>query len=671
MLRRVAATGLRQRALRLSAARPATRAHKRQCRFDSTAAQAAAQGEGLTHISHGKEIARGLKPADVVFDPERNLEEFAGMNGGEILEKKLREYGVTHVFGYTGGAVLPITDGFYGSAIEFINNASEQCAGHSAEGYARAGGGLTTGIALATSGPGTTNLVTPLQDALTDSTPMIAFVGQVPTTAVGTDAFQECPTCDIVRACTKWTYQLKSIEEFPDVIDKAFYYAHSGKKGPVLIDLPKDVVIKRLDPNTGYKNEEHLVPPLAPKARKEIQNLQAVADVINKAKKPVIVAGQGVLDAHELLRELALKASIPVTTTLHGMGAFDEAHALSLQMLGMHGAAFANYAVQEADLILAMGYRFDDRTTGRIDQYAPEARKAERNQRGGIIHFEIEAKQIGKVAKPTEHVLGDVGITLERLLPLVQEKKVDHEDRTEWMETVAGFKKDFPFRWNNDPNPEKIKVQDTISEMQRQLEATGRDKDAIWCTGVGNHQMMTAQFVQWRWPRRIISSGSLGTMGTCLPFAIGAALACPDKIVIGIDGDGSFKMTSNDLATLGELRIPCKIAVMNDGNQQMVKIWQTIYFQQRYVATKCWNPDFKKLAEAYGIKCVQVTKRSELEAGVKEFLECEGPVLGDFQVESDMCTPMVAPGSALDDMILDPSEVMRLQEGASVEDCPG
>lgn len=668
MLRRVAAVGLRQRAQRLRFC-PATGAQRSQGRLASNAADAAAQGDGFVLNLTGKEIAHDLKPEDVVFDSERNQEAFAGMSGGEILEKKLREYGVTHVFGYTGGAVLPITDGFYGSPITFINNASEQCAGHSAEGYARAGGGMSTGIALATSGPGTTNLVTPLQDALTDSTPMIAFVGQVPTTAVGTDAFQECPTCEITRACTKWTYQIKSIEEFPDVIDKAFYIAHSGKKGPVLIDLPKDLVIKRLDPNAGYKNEEHLVPSLVPKGRKHIDNLQSIADKINKAKQPIIVAGQGVNESYELLRELALKANIPVATTLHGMGAFDEGHELSLEMLGMHGSAFANYAVQEADLILAMGYRFDDRTTGNLNQYAPEARKAERNGRGGIIHFEIDKRQIGKVTKPTESVLGDVGHTLKMLLPLVEEKSADHEDRKEWHTTVQGFKKDFPFKWTVDPDPEKIKVQETISEMQNQLAATGRDKDVIWTTGVGNHQMMTCQFVKWRWPRRIISSGSLGTMGVCLPFAIGAQLRRPDLMVIGIDGDGSFKMTSNDLATLGELQIPVKIAIMNDGSQQMVKIWQTIYFKQRYVATKCWNPDFKLLAAAYGIKCVQVTKRSELEAGVKEFLECEGPVLGDFQVQSDMCTPMVAPGSALDDMILDPAEVMRLE--INQEDCPG
>eukprot|EP01065_Artemidia_motanka_P044583 TRINITY_DN636_c8_g1_i1.p1 TRINITY_DN636_c8_g1~~TRINITY_DN636_c8_g1_i1.p1 ORF type:complete len:679 (+),score=192.91 TRINITY_DN636_c8_g1_i1:78-2114(+) len=609
-----------------------------------------------------------LKESDIVFDSARNLREYAGLTGGQILEKKLREYGVTHVFGYTGGAVLPITDGFYGSPIKFVNNGNEQCAGHSAEGYAKAGGFMSTGIALATSGPGVTNLVTPLQDALTDSVPMIAFVGQVPTSAVGTDAFQECPTCAITTPCTKWSYQLKCIEEFPDVIDKAFYIAHSGKKGPVLIDLPKDVVIRELDPDSGYKNEDHLVPPLGAPKPENIANLPAIADMINKAKKPVIVAGQGALDSCETLRELAISASIPVATTLHGMGAFDEAHELSLQMLGMHGAAYANFAVQEADVIIGIGYRFDDRTTGRMDQYAPEARLAERNGRGGIIHFEIEKKQIGKVAKPTHAVHGDCMHTLGKLLPLIQAKGTDHEDRREWIKMCADWKRDYPFKWKKADNG-RIKIQDTISEMNRQLAESGRAKDVIWTTGVGNHQMMCAQFVEWRWPRRILSSGSLGTMGTCLPYAIGAQMRHPDATVIGIDGDGSFKMTCNDLATLAENRFPVKIAVMNDGSQQMVKVWQTIYFSQRYVATKCWNPDFMKLAEAYGIKCVRVTCQEELEAGVREFLEHDGPVLGDFQVQSDMCTPMVAPGSALDDMILDPEEIMRLE--INKEDCPG
>eukprot|EP01061_Rhynchopus_euleeides_P018333 TRINITY_DN30295_c0_g1_i2.p1 TRINITY_DN30295_c0_g1~~TRINITY_DN30295_c0_g1_i2.p1 ORF type:complete len:696 (+),score=259.37 TRINITY_DN30295_c0_g1_i2:226-2313(+) len=600
--------------------------------------------------------------ADVKFDPARNLREYAGLNGGQILEKKLREYGVTHIFGFTGGAILPVTDAFYGSPIKFINNASEQCSGHCAEGFSKAGGGMTTGIAMATSGPGVTNLVTPLQDALTDSVPMIAFVGQVPTAAVGTDAFQECPTCDITAPCTKWNYQVKRIEEFPDVIDRAFYMAHSGKKGPVLIDLPKDVMVQTLNPSTGYKNEKFLCPAIEPPQyeAESIPNLQAIADMINAAERPVIVAGQGATDAWVEVREMMDK-NIPTTTTLHAMGIVDEAHPLGLKMLGMHGAAYSNYAVQEADVIIALGYRFDDRTTGRLDQYAPEARKAERHNKGGIIQIEIEHRQINKVVRPTYSVLGDAKQVLQHLLPRLEKKP-----RTAWLEKVAADRAAHPLKWVPHQDPTKIKVQEVIHGLNAYLEEVDRAKDVIWTTGVGNHQMMTCQFVQWRWPRRMMSSGSLGTMGVGVPYAVGAQIAQPHRTVICVDGDASFMMTCNDLRTMAEHNIPVKVAIMNDFKQQMVNIWQAIYFNKRFLVTDSYNPDFCKLAEAYGIKTLRVGQRSELQDGIKEFIDYnEGPVIADFRVQPDMCTPMVCPGAALDDMILNPEEVLRLEGDAT------
>ena len=576
------------------------------------------------------------KSSEVRFDSDRNLKEYAGLNGGQIIEKKLREYGVTHVFGFTGGAILPVTDAFWGSPIKFINNASEQCSGHCAEGYSKAGGGMSTGIAVATSGPGATNLVTALQDANADSVPMIAFVGQVPTTAVGTDAFQECPSIQISKHITKWNHQVTRIEELPDVIDKAFYTAHSGKKGPVLLDLPKDIMVQTLGSYTGYKNEAHLVPSIDPPKPTDIPGLQDIVNMINNAKKPLIIAGQGAVDAADEVRELVGKG-IPATTTLHALGLVDEDEPLALKMLGMHGSAYANYAVQEADVIIALGYRFDDRTTGRLDQYAPEAVRAERNGKGGIIHIEIERKQIGKVIKPTKCVWGDVQHTLSIMNPLIKKN-----DCKLWHDRIAELKKKNPLKWTPCEEPEKYKVQEAIFEINDYLEKVDRAKDTIWTTGVGNHQMMCAQFVKWRWPRRMMSSGSLGTMGVGVPYAVGAQIRKPDHTVVCIDGDASFNMTCNDLRTLAEHNIPVKIAIMNDFRQQMVHVWQTIYFDQRYLITDSFNPDFNTLADAYGIKNLRIAKRSDLKAGVKEFIDYnDGPILCDFRVESDMCTPMV------------------------------
>ncbi|KAJ9446178.1 hypothetical protein DIPPA_35005 [Diplonema papillatum] len=612
-----------------------------------------------------KKISPVPKSSDITFDPERNLREYDGLNGGQIIEKKLREYGVTHVFGFTGGAILPVTDAFYGSPIKFINNASEQCSGHCAEGYSKAGGGMTTGIAIATSGPGVTNLVTALQDAMTDSVPMIAFVGQVPLMAVGTDAFQECPTTAITGPCTKWNYQVKRIEEFPDVIDKAFYKAHSGQKGPVLLDLPKDVMISTLCSDAGYKNEHHTVPPcIDPPKPGKIKGLEEIARLISIAEKPVIIAGQGANDAVEEVKSL-MGMNIPVTTTLHGMGIVDEKHPLALKMLGMHGAAYANFAVQEADLIIALGYRFDDRTTGRLDQYAPVARKAEKAGKGGIIHIEIEQRQINKIVRATHSVWGDVKHTVQKLLPLIEPNP-----RTAWLARIQELKEAHPLRWNPCEDPEQIKVQEVVSELNDYILATGRDDKTIWTTGVGNHQMMTAQFVTWRHPRSIMTSGSLGTMGVGVPYAVGAQIRKPDHTVICVDGDASFNMTCNDLRTMAEHNVPVKVAIMNDSMQQMVRVWQMLYFNKRYLVTDSFNPDFCKLADAYGIKSMRISTKSELKDKVKEFIEYSGgPIIADFRVQSDMCTPMVCPGAALDDMILDPKEVIRLE--ANLDNVPG
>eukprot|EP01062_Namystynia_karyoxenos_P053989 TRINITY_DN4406_c0_g2_i1.p1 TRINITY_DN4406_c0_g2~~TRINITY_DN4406_c0_g2_i1.p1 ORF type:complete len:731 (+),score=216.36 TRINITY_DN4406_c0_g2_i1:81-2195(+) len=614
------------------------------------------------------DVALGAPEPDLVppwLNP-KDLSHYEGMNVGQVLEAKLREFGVTHVFGYTGGAVLPVTDAFHGSPITFVNNASEQCCGHSAEGYAKAGGGLSTGVVMATSGPGVTNLVTPLQDAITDSVPLVAFVGQVPTAAVGTDAFQECPTCAITAPCTKWNYQLKSASEFPSVVDEAFRVAHEGKKGPVLIDLPKDVSLQTVSTEqptervvaTGarvWAEHRRGVPVADPR------DVLRASDLVNRAERPVIVAGNGALHASQELRAMSAKCGIPLATTLHGLGIGDEDSELCLGMLGMHGAAYANYIVQQSDLVIGIGYRFDDRTTGNLKLYAPEAHRAAREGRGGFLHIEIEPKQVDRIVPATASVIGDSRAVLREMLPQLTPTR-----RSLWRQTVAKLKEATPFTYIPPEDASRFKLQQVLCEMQMYLAETGRDKNTMWTTGVGNHQMMACQFVQWRWPRRMITSGSLGTMGVGLPFAIGAAIRRPDLTVIDVDGDGSFNMTSNDLRTVAAHNLPVKIAVMNDERQQMVHIWQTLYFNGRYVVTQNHNPDYVKLAEAHGIHGMRCETAGELAPAVREFIDRDGPVLCEFRIEPDMCTPMVAPGAALDDMILDPSDVMRLDANPSL-----
>jgi acetolactate synthase-1/2/3 large subunit len=567
------------------------------------------------------------------------MSRYVGLAGGAIIEHKLVQHGVKHVFGYSGGAILPALDGLYGSSVEFIQTANEQCAGHIAEGYAKASG--KPGMIMTTSGPGTTNLITPFQDALNDTVPMIAFTGQVPTTAMGTCAFQECPTIELTRPCTKWAYQLKNIDELPSIIDKAFFVAQDGKKGPVVIDLPKDVISDTIKSD----NIPEFVPPTdkphlsGPRYEGDID---AIVNLLNGAKRPIIIAGNGCLHCPDELKELAEKANCPVTTTLHGMGAFDELHPLSMQMLGMHGAAYANLAVQAADLIIGIGYRFDDRTTGVISKYAPEARKAEAEGRGGIIHFDIEPSQIDKVIKTTHSVVGDAEYAMKDMIPLVEFK-----ERRDWMEQIQEWREENPFSYQKHEGgcPKTQEVIHAIYNHSKHLQP-------FVSTGVGNHQMMSCQFFRWTKPRQILSSGSLGTMGVGLPFAIGAQFAFPDQTCIVIDGDGSFNMTNSELYSIAKYNLPVKIAIMNDSRQQMVYVWQKLFFDKRYIGTDNSNPDYCKLAEAWGIPSVYCDSSAGLDAAVDKWLNTDGPCLAEFKVVPDICLPMVAPGKALDEMII-------------------
>jgi len=575
---------------------------------------------------------------------------YSGLTGGQLMHTALIECGVDTVFGYSGGANLPILDQFHESPVRFVMNRSEQCCGHAAEGYARASG--RTGVVLTTSGPGLTNIITPLQDARGDSTPMVALSGQVPTSAVGTDAFQECLPVDLTRPCTKWSYQVQSVEEVRAVVHEAFHVASSGKPGPVHLDLPKDVMTAILR-GAGA--------PLAekpPSLHSGLAELKAAAQLLRTAKKPILYVGQGAVAAGDELLALAELLDCPVTTTLHAMGVFSELHPLSMHMLGMHGSAYANYAIQESDLIVAIGSRFDDRTTGVLNRYAPEAFAAAQEGRGGFIHFDIEPSQFGRVVTPTVAIAGDCKENLAALLPHVEQQK-----RPDWNARCAALKRDFPFGYTKLASG-AIKTQQVIEALNTGLEAV-KDRLVV-STGVGNHQMMSCQFIRWTTPRSIVSSGSLGTMGFGLPAAIGAQVACPDKVVLLVDGDSSFNMTLNDLGTVKEHQLPIKIALMNDGRQQMVHVWQKLFFDGRIVATNNVNPDYVQLADSFGIEAFSCSSVEDLPAAVERFVNAKGPVLCDFRTVPDICLPMVAPGKGLDEMFL-PGSLSLDEEAPKME----
>jgi acetolactate synthase-1/2/3 large subunit len=379
--------------------------------------------------------------------------------------------------------------------------------------------------------------------------------------------------------------------------------------------------------------------------------IQKAADLINKAKNPIFYVGQGASHCPELLRQVAKKAGVPVTTTVHGMGIFDERDELSMHMLGMHGAAYANFAIQKADCIVAIGSRFDDRTTGVVAHYAPKAKAAEAEGTGGIVHINIDRSIFGKVVKPTVEVWADTEHALQAMEPLIQPSS--DQARADWLKQCADWKKDYAFGYVKAPN-DQIKTQQAIEAINRCVHKKGwmDSKDVFVCTGVGNHQMMSAQFIRWTRPRSMITSGSLGVMGAGLPFAIGTQVANPKSLTILIDGDGSFNMTNMDLSTVKRYNLPLKMAIMNDERQQMVWIWQRLFFNGRYVSVDNVNPDFVALAKAHGIEAASCEKGEDLDDAVDKWLSHDGPMLMEFKVVPDICLPMVAPGKALDEMML-------------------
>lgn len=528
-----------------------------------------------------------------------------------------------------------------------------------AEGYARASG--KPGVVVVTSGPGATNVITPMQDALMDGTPMVVFTGQVVTSALGSDAFQEADIVGISRACTKWNVMVKNVAELPRRINEAFEIATSGRPGPVLVDLPKDVTASTLTRPIPTTSTLPSHPSAATMAARELAmkqlngSIKRTADLINVAKKPVVYAGQGIMghpDGPKLLKELSDKAQIPVTTTLQGLGGFDELDPKALHMLGMHGSAYANMAMQEADLVIALGARFDDRITGSVPRFAPQARKAAEEGRGGIVHFDIMPKNINKVVQATEAVEGDVTANLGLLMPQVEARTP--AQRQEWFDQITAWKERFPWAYEKEDGPDALIKPQTVVSMLSDLTANRKD-DTIITTGVGQHQMWTAQHFRWRTPRTMITSGGLGTMGYGLPASIGAKVAMPDKLVIDIDGDASFLMTQTELSTAAEFNIGVKVIILNNEEQGMVTQWQSLFYNDRFAHTHQRNPDFVKLAEAMHVQARRTTKIGNLEEDLKWLIDGSGDGPAVLEVVTDQkvpVLPMVPGGSALHEFLV-------------------
>jgi acetolactate synthase-1/2/3 large subunit len=547
--------------------------------------------------------------------------------GAQIIHDKLVENNVHNIFLYSGGAIMPTVDKFYNSPINYFINTHEQSLGHTACGYSKSSNKV--GVGMVTSGPGLTNLVTSILDSQNDSSPMVVFSGQVPVNAMGTRAFQECPAIDITRPVTKWSYCVKNVNELPSVIDHAFKLADDGKKGVVHIDVPKDVQC-----NTFEENIEVDLPNISNKYELDLDKVKYIATLINKSDRPVFYVGKGVNDCSDELRKLVIKSNIPITSTIHAMGSFDETHPLSLKFVGMHGNAAANYAVQGSDCIICIGARFDDRTTGNVKFYAPNAT---------IIHCNIEETEIDSVIKSHYSIVSDSKYFIDELV-----KHVNFKDRGEWLKQCQVWKSSIPFHVEA-LSENKIKTQDVIIEINKQL----YNRDFIISTGVGNHQMYSCQFIDWKKPKTFLTSGSLGVMGVGLPYAIGAQIANPNILVIDIDGDGSFNQTLSELKTVREYNLPIKIAIMNDSNLSMVRVWEELFFDGRITATKNnHNPDYFSLARSFGIHSVKCDNKTTLTETVTEFLNYDGPILCDFRTVTDVCFPLVAPGKALDDLIL-------------------
>ncbi|APB83089.1 acetolactate synthase, large subunit, biosynthetic type [Bacillus amyloliquefaciens] len=553
------------------------------------------------------------------------------MNGALMLIESLKKENVEMIFGYPGGAVLPIYDKLYQSGLVHILPRHEQGAIHAAEGYARVSG--KPGVVIATSGPGATNLVTGLADAMIDSLPLVVFTGQVATSVIGSDAFQEADILGITMPITKHSYQVRRPEDLPRVIKEAFHIATTGRPGPVLIDIPKDVAA--FEGEFRYDHEISL-PGYQPVKEPNYLQIRKLVEAVSSAKKPVILAGAGVLHgkASEDLKNYAEQQQIPVAHTLLGLGGFPADHPLFLGMAGMHGTYTANMALYHCDLLISIGARFDDRVTGNLKHFAKSAK---------VAHIDIDPAEIGKIIETQIPVVGDSKIVLQELL-----KQNGKQGQTEeWKQQLSEWKEEYPL-WYTDDREEGLKPQKLIEYIHQFTNG-----EAIVATDVGQHQMWAAQFYPFRKADKWVTSGGLGTMGFGLPAAIGAQLADRNATVVAILGDGGFQMTLQELDVIRQLNLPVKVVILNNECLGMVRQWQEIFYEERYSESKfSAQPDFVKLSEAYGIKGVRISSEEEAEEELKKALSSKEPAVIDVRVaKSEKVFPMIAPGKGLHEMV--------------------
>lgn len=574
-------------------------------------------------------------------------------NGGKALMDSLEAEGVDVIFGLPGGAILPVYDPLLESSIRHILVRHEQGAGHMAEGYAHATG--RPGVAMVTSGPAATNIVTPLADAMLDSVPLVVITGQVSTAAIGTDAFQECDTTGITMAVTKHNFLVTEAADIPQVIHDAFHIATTGRPGPVLVDLPKDIV----DPTNprslfeAYTPSGHDLPGYHPQVEPDLSAVRAAAELILASERPVLYTGGGILKARaaEALRELAELLDIHVVTTLMNRGGFPDDHRLCLGMPGMHGNYTAITALQESDLLITLGARFDDRVTGKVSGFAPDAK---------IIHADIDPAELGKVRLPDVAIQGDVRLTIEALIKAVQELggSAVQPDRGAWRSRISGWQERFPLTYGEQAPGERLKPQFVLETLR-----DNTPDDTILASGVGQHQMWASQHWHFNHPYTWINSGGLGTMGFAVPAAIGAKVGMPDRTVWAVDGDGCFQMTNQELVTARVENIPVKIAILNNAYLGMVRQWQELFYEERYSEVLLGSdlPDYKMLAEAMGCVGIRVEDPDEVLPAIEKANEIDDrPVVIDFRTEpSEKVYPMVPSGATNSEVIVDPSQQGR------------
>ncbi|MXZ76998.1 MAG: biosynthetic-type acetolactate synthase large subunit [Acidimicrobiia bacterium] len=572
------------------------------------------------------------------------------MNGGQALMKALENEGVDILFGLPGGAILPVYDPLIDSSIRHVLVRHEQGAGHMAEGYAHATG--RPGVAMVTSGPAATNIVTPLCDAYMDSIPMVVVTGQVPYAAIGTDAFQECDTTGITMSVTKHNYLVTEAADIPQVIHDAFYIATTGRPGPVLVDIPKDIV----DPNNPrsamewYTPDSHDLPGYLPNIAGDAELIRQAAKLICEAERPVLYTGGGILKSRgaEALLELAEMTGIHVVTTLMNRGGFPDDHPLCLGMPGMHGNYTAVTAMQEADLLIALGARFDDRVTGKVGEFAPLAK---------VIHVDIDSAELGKVRRPDVAIQGDCRVVTEELVKALKEMGGSdaQPDRNQWRSRISGWQERFPLTYEQSKGDELLKPQYVLEQLR-----DSTPDDTIVASGVGQHQMWTSQYWKFNHPYTWVNSGGLGTMGFAIPAAIGAKAGRPDRMVWAVDGDGCFQMTAQELVTAATEGFPIKVALINNAYLGMVRQWQEMFYEERYSEVYLTRdvPDYKMWAEALGCVGLRVESPEEVGPAIAQANEInDQPVVVEFRCEAEENVfPMVPAGMSNSDVVVDPSQ---------------